>query len=236
VNCIAHRGFAGVNPENTLPAVRDAVGYSGRTDCDDSDTDGDGDLCVDGVEVDIRRCGSGELVVCHDDTVDRTTDGTGAVADYTVDELAALSVEGSNTGVPTAAEVLDAVPKSVVLHAELKECVGEQFETLVAEVEPACEIVVSSFDAESLDAVESLPKAWLVFEAGGAVDRARELDCVALHPAVDLCDEALVDRAHDAGLAVNAWTVTEPAETRRLAELGVDGGITDLPECCPSRV
>jgi glycerophosphoryl diester phosphodiesterase len=230
VNCIAHRGFAGVNPENTLAAVRDAVSR-GRGD-DRVDVSGS----VDGVEVDIRRCQSGELVVCHDETVDRTTDGSGAVVDYTAAELAALSVEGSDAGVPTAAQVLEAVPGDVVLHAELKERVGADFEALVAEVDPDCEVVVSSFDAEALGEVESLPRAWLVFEADGAVERARGLDCVALHPAVDLCEASLVDRAHEAGLVVNAWTVTDPTETDRLRELGVDGVITDFPECCPSRL
>jgi glycerophosphoryl diester phosphodiesterase len=224
VNCIAHRGFAGVNPENTLQAVRDAV------QC----VDGDAGLCVDGVEVDIRRCGSGELVVCHDSTVDRTTDGSGAVADHTVEELAALSVEGSGSGVPTVRAVLDAIPGGVVCHAELKERVGPAFEALVADVDPDCEVVVSSFDAGALEGVDSLARAWLVAEPDGAVERARELDCTAVHPAVDVCDAALVDRAHDAGLAVNAWTVTDPAETRRLRDLGVDGVITDFPSCCPS--
>jgi glycerophosphoryl diester phosphodiesterase len=136
--------------------------------------------------------------------------------------------------VPTAAEVLDAVPADVVLHAELKEQVGGEFETLVNDIDPDCEVVVSSFDADALRETESLPRAWLVFEADGAVERARELDCVALHPAADLCDDALVERAHDAGLVVNAWTVTDSAETRRLRELGVDGVITDFPECCPA--
>ncbi|MEF8852546.1 MAG: glycerophosphodiester phosphodiesterase [Haloarculaceae archaeon] len=223
MNCIAHRGFAGVNPENTLAAVRDAVERR-----DDTGR-------ADAVEVDVRRCGSGELVACHDATVDRTTDGSGAVGDHTAGELAALSVEGSDAGVPTARSVLEAVPEGVVCHAELKERVGAGLETLVADVDPDCEVVVSSFDADALAGVDSPPRAWLVVEAAGAVDRALELDCEALHPAVDVCDRALVERAHDAGLAVNAWTVTDPAETRRLRNLSVDGVITDFPGCCPAR-
>jgi glycerophosphoryl diester phosphodiesterase len=218
VLCIAHRGFAGVNPENTLAAVRDSVGRAG------------------GVEFDVRQCGSGELVVCHDATVDRTTDGSGAAADHSVEELAALSVEGSDGGVPTVRTVLDAIPDGVVCHAELKERVGPAFEALVADLEPDCEVVVSSFEAGALEGVESLPRALAVAEADDAVERARDLDCAAVHPAMDVCDAGLVERAHDAGLAVNAWTVTDPAETRRLRDLGVDGVITDLPSCCPAEV
>lgn len=237
MNCIAHRGFAGVNPENTLAAVRDAVGRRDGTGNGSGVTDaGSEGAPADGVEVDVRRCGSGDLVVCHDATVDRTTSGSGPVADHAAAELAALSVEGSDGGVPTVREVLEAVPGDVVCHAELKEPVGEEFEALVDEVGPDCEVVVSSFDAAALAGVDDLARAWLVADAEGVVDRARELDCVALHPAVDVCDESLVESAHDAGLAVNAWTVTDPAETRRLRDLGVDGVITDFPACCPGRV
>jgi glycerophosphoryl diester phosphodiesterase len=218
VHCIAHRGFAGVHPENTLPAVRAAADRA------------------DGIEMDLRRCRSGELVVCHDATVDRTTDGSGPVADHTADELAALSVAGSDAGVPTARAVLDAIPPEVVLHAELKERVGHDFEALVEGLAAPPPVVVSSFDPDALAAVASLPRALLVGEAEDAVERARSLDCTALHPAVDACDATLVDRARAAGLAVNAWTVTDPAETRRLRKLGVDGVITDFPAYCPSRV
>lgn len=214
VNCIAHRGFCGVNPENTVPAVEDAVGRA------------------DGVEVDVRRCGSGELVVHHDETVDRTTDGSGEVADHTVDELAALSVEGSDAGVPTFESVVEAVPAGVTLHAELKEYgVGEEVERIVAEAD--CETVVSSFDPHAVFEVTELPTALAVVEADDAVRRATQLGCSFLHVNLDVCDAALVERAHDAGLTVNAWTVTDPDETTVLAEAGADGVIADFPDCCP---
>lgn len=213
MDCIAHRGFAGVAPENTLPAVREA---SRR---------------ADGVEVDVRRCGSGELVVCHDDTVDRTTDGTGAVAALSAGELGALSVEGSDAGVPTLAAVLDAVPPAVTLHAELKERgLADDLAGLAAGTD--CPVVVSSFDDAALAAVEGLPTAFLTAEADGAVDRATALGCSAVHPHLDACDDGLVSAAHEAGLAVNAWTVTGAGETERLRRLGADGVITDFPDCC----
>jgi glycerophosphoryl diester phosphodiesterase len=214
VHCIAHRGFAGVNPENTLPAVHDAVERA------------------DGVEVDVRRCASGELVVCHDETVDRTTDGTGAVADHTAAELASLSVEGSDAGVPTLADVLAAVPPDVTRHAELKEQgLAADLEALAADAAPP--VVASSFDVGALREVEELPTAFITSERAGALDRAASLGCRGVHPRTDVCDEGFVDRAHEAGLEVNAWTVTDPTETRRLREAGVDGVITDYPECCP---
>ncbi|WP_436923648.1 glycerophosphodiester phosphodiesterase [Halosimplex amylolyticum] len=215
MNCIAHRGFCGVNPENTVPAVEDAASRA------------------DAVEVDVRICGSGELVVCHDETVDRTTDGSGPVSAHTAAELAALSVEGSGAGVPTFEEVVEVIPDDVTLHAELKERgTGEGVERLVDGA--GCETVVSSFDPEAVSEVERLPTALAVWEAEGAVERATELGCSFLHANLDACTPPLVERAHDAGLGVNGWTVRESGETDRLRDAGVDGVMTDFPEYCPS--
>ncbi|QLH79191.1 glycerophosphodiester phosphodiesterase [Halosimplex rubrum] len=215
MDCIAHRGFPGVNPENTVAAVADAADRA------------------DGVEVDVRVCGSGELVVHHDETVDRTTDGSGPVSAHTAAELAALSVEGSDFGVPTFEEVAATIPDDVTLHAELKERgTGEAVERVVAET--GCDAVVSSFDPQALTEVEGVPTALVQFEGEGLVSRARGLGCSFVHPNLGSCDASLVERAHGAGMRVNAWTVTEPEETERLREAGVDGVITDFPECCLS--
>lgn len=215
MDCIAHRGFCGVEPENTVAAVEAAAAGA------------------DGVEVDVRRCGSGELVVHHDETVDRTTDGSGPVADHTAAELASLSVEGSGSGVPTFEAVVAAVPDGVTLHAELKERgAGEAVERVVADAD--CDAVVSSFDPQALTEIESLPTALAQFEGEGLVSRARQLGCSFVHPNLNACDTGLVDRAHGAGMGVNAWTVTTPAEAERLRATGADGVIADFPDCCPS--
>ncbi|WP_123537282.1 glycerophosphodiester phosphodiesterase [Halosimplex salinum] len=215
MNCIAHRGFCGVNPENTVSAVEDAAQRA------------------DGVEVDVRICGSGELVVCHDETVDRTTDGSGAVSAHTAAELAELSVEGSGFGVPTFEEVVAVIPEDVTLHAELKERgTGEGVESIVSDA--ACETVVSSFDTDALSEVEDLPTALVQWDGTDAVERATELGCSVVSLNLDAWTPSLVDRVQDAGMAANGWTVTEADETERLRELGVDGVITDFPDCCPS--
>lgn len=218
MNCIAHRGFAGVNPENTVAAVERAVATG-----------------ADGVEVDVRRCGSGELVVHHDETVDRSTDGSGLVAGHSASELARLSVGGSDAGVPTFEAVVAAVPDDVLLHAEVKERgIASEVESSVRE--GGCEAVISSFEAEPLTEVETLPTALIRSDVAGVVERATDLGCSMLHPNVDACDSALVERAHEAGLDVNAWTVADATETVRLREAGADGVITDLPACCPDGV
>ncbi|QPV62122.1 glycerophosphodiester phosphodiesterase [Halosimplex litoreum] len=215
MDCIAHRGFAGANPENTVAAVEAAAARA------------------DGVEVDVRRCGSGELVVHHDGTVDRTTDGSGPIADHTAEELAALSVEGTGQGVPTFEEVVAAVPDGTTLHAELKERgTGEAVERVVAAI--GCDAVVSSFDPRALTEIEALPTALVQFEGEALVSRARQLGCSFVHPNLNACNTGLVDRAHGAGMEVNAWTVTAPGETDRLRATGADGVIADFPDCCPA--
>ncbi|WP_233127220.1 glycerophosphodiester phosphodiesterase family protein [Halorubrum sp. SD612] len=100
---VAHRGFAAENPENTVAAVEAATAV------------------VDRVELDVRRCGTGELVAFHDATLDRVTDATGRVDETPYERLADLSVEGSGEPVPTLADALDAVPADARIVLDLKE-------------------------------------------------------------------------------------------------------------------
>lgn len=211
---IAHRGFAGVYPENTVGAVEAAA--------PDADV----------VEIDVRRCASGELVVVHDETVDRVTDGTGPVADHTAAELAALDVLGSGEGVPTLEELLAAVPTPVGVNVELKER-GIATDALAAAARIENEVLVSSFSPAALvecrEADPDVPVALLFHEdPDAAIERARELDCEYVHPHLDLAG-AVVGTAHDDGMGVNVWTLDERAEAEAMADLGVDGVIADVP-------
>ncbi|WP_241991823.1 glycerophosphodiester phosphodiesterase family protein [Halorubrum sp. SS7] len=100
---IAHRGFAAENPENTVAAVEAAAATTDR------------------IELDVRRCGTGELVAFHDATLGRVTDATGRVSETPYERLAALSVEGSGEPVPTLADALDAAPADAWVMLDLKE-------------------------------------------------------------------------------------------------------------------
>lgn len=214
---IAHRGFAATYPENTLAAVRGAV-----------------EKGADLIEVDVRRCGSGELVVHHDATVDRVTEATGPLQEYTVDELEAMTVFGTREGVPTLAAVVDAVPSTVGLNVELKEegIAGDAVEQL----SDVGQVVVSSFSASILEEVQScdpsIDRALLVDRRPrAAVQRGVELGVEYLHPRARLCLRSLVvRRAHRAGLGVNVWTVNSDRIAGWLRRLGVDGVITDEPD------
>lgn len=208
---IAHRGFAGAFPENTLQAVEEATAYA------------------DEIEIDVRRCESGELVVFHDATVDRLTDGAGAVADHTIDELRALDVLDTGAGVPTLSEVLRAVPNHIGVNVELKEPgIAVDALTRMRSLHP--QTLVSSFMPDVLSecrtAASAVPRA-LITEDEDDVRTARELDCEYIHPSIDACTDRLVGAAHRQGLSVNVWTVRTRAEAEGLAELGVDGIIAD---------
>ena len=212
---IAHRGFRSIYPENTLEAVEAAAAVA------------------DGIEIDVRRCASGELVVIHDPTVDRIADGDGAVADLTRSELEALDVLGSGAGVPTLVEALRTIPGHVGVNVELKEQ-GTEADALRHLSSTHPNSIVSAFDRDVLAecrAVDpTVPRAYLTAESGTeCVSAAVDLDCEFLHPPADACTEHLVNATHRAGMSVTAWTVDSASETEPLADVGVDGVIADRP-------
>lgn len=216
---IAHRGFALCNPENTIRAIRAAAPIA------------------DEIEVDVRRCGSGELVLHHDERVDRTTDGTGRVADLSLAELRTLSVQGSDEPVPAVAAAVEAIPTDVRLNLELKEP-DTAGDALAAVADADCEIVFSSSHPAPLrEAAGEVSLAYVYGpdEAGGdaaPVETATDLGCDALNACYGLCfgESDLVGRARGAGLAVNAWTVRTEEMASRLATAGVGGVIADRPD------
>ena len=217
MRCIAHRGFAGEFAENTVGAVASAAEVA------------------DWVEVDVRRCGSGEIVVVHDATVDRVTDATGEVAELSQTELARLNVLDSGEGIPTLAEVLEVLPPSVGINVELKEG-GLAADVVDALAAHDGGILISSFDAGALAEVTVLadyPRALVVeADANERLSRAADLNCTAIHPHWDLCDERFVTRAHEANMTVNAWTIRDSVGAVSARNAGVDGLISDYRRFC----
>jgi len=217
MRCIAHRGFAGLYPENTLTAVRQAAAQA------------------DMIEVDVRRCASGELVVFHDETVDRLTDETGAVAEYTAAELADMDVDGSGEGVPELSAVLEAVPPDVGLDLELKE--SGLIEAVQNAVEGAdVDVWLSSFDTDVVArATETtdVPVVLIVDDASeAAIERAAGLGCAGIAPHWRLIDFALIERAHRSDLAVYAWPINDIDRAASLQKMDVDGIVAEEPTAC----
>ncbi|WP_411964162.1 glycerophosphodiester phosphodiesterase [Haloferax sp. YSMS24] len=211
---IGHRGCPALAPENTLAAFRAAADH------------------LDWVELDVRRCGSGELVVFHDETLERLTEATGRVGDTRLTDLRALRVGDSEESIPTLTEVFAALPDDVAVNVELKEPgLAADLTDIVAETRH--EVLVSSFDADALQEVRErtdLPVAYLCStDWDDALPVAGELGCTALHPHYDLLSAERVAEAHDAGFELNAWTVPDSETVERLRGWGVDGVIVDDP-------
>ncbi|TKX53473.1 MULTISPECIES: glycerophosphodiester phosphodiesterase [Halorubrum] len=133
---VAHRGFAAENPENTVAAVEAATAV------------------VDRIELDVRRCGTGELVAFHDATLGRVTDATGRVARTPRERLADLSVAGSGEPVPTLAAALDAVPADAWVMLDLKER-GVAGDALALGADGDYDLAVTADDPAVIEAVRT---------------------------------------------------------------------------------
>ena len=211
MNVIGHRGCADHFPENSLAAIRGLAEH------------------VDMIEIDVQRCGSGEIVVFHDDTLDRLTDSTGRVSETPLEKLQSLRIGNSEERIPTLEAALDALPAGTGINVELKEAgMVDDVAPLLRELDQ--EVIVSSFESEALAefARESIPTAYLFAGSGSeSVETAVELGCNSIHPLYELVDESLIEQARDHGFAVNAWTVPTTEDVVDLRELGVDGVIVD---------
>ncbi|MCU4971572.1 glycerophosphodiester phosphodiesterase family protein [Halobacteria archaeon AArc-m2/3/4] len=215
---IAHRGFAAVAPENTIAAVRAAADRA------------------DAVEFDVRRCGSGELVVFHDDTIDRVTGGTGRVADCSLEELQSYTVLDSDETIPTLAELLAALPAGVNVNLEIKDegIAADVLETLANAAVPN-QVVITSFLASELRRVHELepsqPTGLLVSrDRRRPVTTAVELGCSVIGAHSRRCLlTRLVPRAKAVDLEVHAWSVPGPIVARVLEWRGVDYVSSDRP-------
>ncbi len=230
---IAHRGARDVAPENTLAAFRAAL-----------------EAGADGIELDVTRCATGEIVVIHDDTVDRTTDGHGRVAEMPFPALRELDAGRwfgeafAGERIPLLAEVLDAVGGILRLNIEIKgkDWRDSGIEAEIAEMirrrNLAPLVIISSFNPWALRrmrrAAPEVRCGFLYAAPRLKCDLApflapRFLGVEALHPHLALVDDTYVARAQRLGLRLNVWTVNAPEDIRRLAALGVDGIITDHP-------
>ncbi|HUH64813.1 MAG TPA: glycerophosphodiester phosphodiesterase family protein [Syntrophales bacterium] len=219
--CFAHRGASGHEPENTLAAVVKAV-----------------DLGAHWIEVDVYAV-TRELIVIHDERLDRTTSGTGYVMEKTFDHLRSLDA-GKGERIPTLREIFDAVDKKAGINVELKgERTGGLTVSLIEEYVKKHkwtyeQFIVSSFNRRELKLVRKLnPK----IRIGILIDRprrhyarfARRYAAYSLHINVKLANARSVKRAHERGLRLFVYTVNSPEDVVRLEALGVDGIFTDFP-------
>jgi glycerophosphoryl diester phosphodiesterase len=230
---LAHRGASRHAPENTLPAFKLALQQG-----------------ADGVELDAKLSADGQVVIIHDQTVDRTTSGHGRVADLSLADLQALDAgvftgeQFRGTRIPSLDEVFAAVGKQCIINVELTNYAtpGDKL------VEKVCQlvkrhgleqqIIFSSFLGMNLNKAARLlpdvPRGLLAL-AGWKGAWARSFgfmfgDFQALHPHISDVTAQQVWRVHRLKRRIIVWTANTPEEAKRLVSWGVDGMITDDPK------
>lgn len=220
---IGHRGAMGYEPENTLKSFQKGL-----------------DLGVDMVELDVYALKTGELVVIHDDKVDRTTNGQGYVMDKSFDEIRSLDA-GDGEKIPTLQEVLDLVDKKAQVNVELK---GEGTAKPVAKVLDEYisrkgwsrdHFLVSSFDHYELKEFNALKPdirigALITAIPIGYCDYAEKVNAYSVNLNLEFINQKFVDDAHKRGLKVFVYTVNDKDDINRMKELGVDGLFSNFPD------
>lgn len=227
---IGHRGAAGHAPENTLASFRKAVA-----------------LGADAVELDVHRTADGALVVIHDESLERTTDGRGRVAELTLAEIRRYDAgswkgaEFAGERVPALEEIAAALPARIELFVELKggsfryPGIEEDLARFLRARELAGRVRVSSFDHRALRRLRELMpelRTGALFAAlpVDPVALARACGANAIHPSFSYLSAEAVAEAHRAGLEVYTWTVNRPEDIAAARAMEVDGMFSDFPE------
>ena len=224
---IAHRGASSYAPENTLAAFDLAL-----------------QMGVRHIELDIDFTSDGHIVVIHDDTVDRTTNGSGPVTSHTLAALRALDA-GSWFGttftgerIPTFNEVLARYKGRAHLHTEIKghsPSLSQRTADVIRTHGMEGQITITSFQKVRLEEMRAyapeLPTGWLVVEVSEAIIvQARAMGVTQLCPRANTVTPALVRRLHAEGFVARAWGVTTEALMQQVVQAGADGMTVNFPD------
>lgn len=242
---IAHRGGAGISPENTLFAFKRAF-----------------DLGVDVLELDFHRTADGELVVIHDATVDRTTDGTGAIAAMNLAEIRKLDAgfrwtndggktfpfRGKDIKIPTLREVFEAFP-DIKINIEPKYTTPSPVKPLcdlIAEFKRTDKVIVGTFHSEVLGdfrqtckgvATSASPSEVSFFlaryELGLSQNYSPEMQVLQIPEklgSLQIVTGDYIKAAHSRNLDVHVWTINDIEDMKRLIAIKVDGIMTNYPD------
>ncbi|MBQ7687758.1 MAG: glycerophosphodiester phosphodiesterase [Clostridia bacterium] len=236
---IAHRGANKKAPQNTLPAFRTAIAEG-----------------TDGFETDVHLTKDGRLVICHNYTVDATSDGRGDITSYTLEELrlfdfgSYFGADFRGTRLPTLEEFLQVAADGdvEVINIELKSPreknspIAKKTLALCKEFGLLDRVLISSFDPRILKTVKQLDprcRTGLLYPINRLrvcrpvffepFSIAKSVDADYIHPMYAFVNRAVVKAAHAMGLGVNVWTVDDARTVRFMLACGVDGLITDCP-------
>ena len=223
---IGHRGARGHIAENTIESIKKALEFN-----------------VDGIEIDVFCCATGEVVVFHDENLNRLTGYKGLIEKTTLEELNKILVDGKYK-IPTLEEVINLVGNKILLNIELKGkntaiptslILKKSINTLKLLSET---LIVSSKDWYELEVFKNqntdipialLSDSHIVLEKDIFI-MAKKLDAIALHPRLSTLSKKIVDKIHSNGLLVNSWTINSPSHIKKAIDYGVDGIISDYPD------
>ena len=220
---IGHRGARGLLAENTLESIEVALNFG-----------------VDAIEIDVHCCKSGEIVVFHDFTLDRTTNGSGEITEYDLTDLKELLIEGKYK-IPLLTEVLDFIQGKCGINIELKgtntakrtcdiikdyiENKGWAYPDFILSSFQKCELF-EVFKIDKKIPIGILSKASVT----EAIELGKKLRAAAIHPSIGITTRDNVKLSHEAGFKVNVWTVNDLKSIERMKDFGVDGIISDFPD------
>jgi len=227
----AHRGFSGKYPENTLLAFQKAI-----------------EAGADGAELDVQLTKDGEVVIIHDETIDRTTDGKGYVVDYTYDELSKFDASYIYRGqmgfnkIPTLREYFELVKDldfitNIELKTGINEYLGieEKVYDLIKEFKLEKKVIISSFNHFSVLRMKKiapelkygfLSEDWII--NAGAYTASHDVQCY--HPRFNNLIPEVVEELKKNGLEINTWTVNKEEDIRDLINKKIDILIGNYPD------
>jgi|ERR1700722_3879209 len=219
---IAHRGASGYEPENTLASFKKAL-----------------ELGVDVIELDVHLTRDNHLIIMHDKTVNRTTNGKGEIVDKTLAELRELDA-GKGEKIPTLQEVLDLVNRKVPVSIEMK---GKGKAILVADTIKKyvsdknwkySDFMVSSFNRQELSLFKRLlPQVKIAVAIVGILlqfNEYKKLNAYSIYMWSKLLRKSVVEKAHRNGLKIVVYTVNDKKEIEKMKAFGVDGIMSNYPD------
>lgn len=220
---IAHRGARGYEPENTLKAFQKAL-----------------DLHTDGIELDVHLSSDGHIIVIHDETIDRTTNGKGFVNTLSLQELKEFRIE-NKLQIPTLPEVFDLVNQQCFINIELKgqgtaDAVVALIELYVSEKNwNYNSFIVSSFEWDFLQRINNLNSEISIgvlteTDIDSAITFAESIKAKAIHPDFNLLNKENAIQIKEKGFQIFPWTINEKEDIARIKTYNINGIISDFPD------
>ena len=222
---VGHRGAMGHMLENTIESVQKAI-----------------ELNVDGIEIDVFKSKTGELVVYHDPFLSRLSNSNAFIEQISLDSIKKIELIGGYF-IPTLKEIVDIIPEKIFLNIELK---GQDtaFETNKIIINylntynfPVSKFIISSFRWDELKKIRSfnkdIPIAILVdslYKIDDAIKLAKQINAVALNPNKEFITKEIVNKIQSKNIKVYPYTINTPRNIRKMRSMGVDAIITDFPE------